>query len=197
MKFATVVVAFVSFCLVSSYSNPAFAAVIDAGDTPASASAAIVAVTPQDETSDGPGRRPRRTLAGKKNSPAAAAAVAALGVSTTEGTHEGVATEPSPPCPTDYHIHDQDCHEMGMLPMPEQACKERECCYWYPHWTPLYETEFGGCTSSPGVSCGNHRAPRCNLCPHYDNIDHGYHYCHGDCKWERKDWHIFADCYPN
>ena len=33
MKFATLVVAFVSFC-VSSYSNPAFAAVIDAGDTP-------------------------------------------------------------------------------------------------------------------------------------------------------------------
>ena len=193
MKFATVVVAFVSFCLVSSYSNPAFAAVIDAGDTPASASAAIVAVTPRDETSDGPRRRPRRTLAGKKNSPAAAAAVAALGVSTTEGTHEGVATEPSPPCPTDLIINGQDCLEMGMLPMPEQACKERECCYWYPHWTPLYLR----CQSLPGVSCGNHRAPRCDLCPYYDNVDHGYHYCHGDCKWERKDWHIFADCYPN
>ena len=190
MKFATVIVAFVSFCLVSSYLNPAFAAVIDADDTPASA--AIVEVTTRDETSDSPGRRPRRTLAGKKNPPAAAAAVAALGVSTTEGTHEGVATEPSPPCPTDLIINGQDCLEMGMLPMPEQACKERECCYWYPHWTPLYLR----CQSSPGVSCGNHRAPRCDLCPYYDNIDHGYHYCHGDCKWERKDWHLFADCYP-
>jgi len=73
MKFATVIVAFVSFCLVSSYSNPAFAAVIDAGDTPASAT--IVEVTTRDETSNGPGRPPRRTLNSKKNSPAAAAVV--------------------------------------------------------------------------------------------------------------------------
>ena len=65
MKFATVIVAFVSFCLVSFHSNPAFAAVIDAGDTPASA--AIVKVTTRDEKSDGPGRRPRRTLVSKKN----------------------------------------------------------------------------------------------------------------------------------
>ena len=34
MKFAPVVVAYVSFCLVSFHSKPAFAAVIDAGDTP-------------------------------------------------------------------------------------------------------------------------------------------------------------------
>ena len=156
MKFATVIVAFVSFCLVSSYSNPAFAAFIDAGDTPASA--AIVKVTTRDETSDGPGRRPRRTLVGKKNSPAAAAAVAALGVS-------------------DY----VQCYARD----DEQLCKGVEGCIWYPHWL-----DGGGCSSSSGVSCGEHldgsgehRAPYCSECPHYDNIEGGESYCNGRCYW--------------
>ena len=155
MKFATVVVAFVSFCLVSSYSNPAFAAVIDAGDIPASAG--IVEVTTRDETSDGPGRRPRRTLGSKKN-PAAAAAVAALGVS-------------------DY----VQCYARD----DEQLCKGVEGCIWYPHWL-----DGGGCSSSSGVSCGEHldgsgehRAPYCSECPHYDNIEGGESYCNGRCYW--------------
>ena len=108
MKFPTIVVAFVSFCLVSSYSKPAFAAVIDAGDTPASA--AIVEVTTRDETSGGPGRHHRRTLASKKNPPAAAAAVAALGV--------GVGDD----CYDEFGSNENDCFMKGTW------------CHWYDYW---------------------------------------------------------------
>ena len=53
MKFATVVVAFVSFCLVSSYSNPASAAIIDAGTPPEPEDAVAV---PLEEPDDATGK---------------------------------------------------------------------------------------------------------------------------------------------
>ena len=163
MKFATVVVTFVSFCLVSSSSNPAFAAVIDAGDTPASA--AVVDVTTLDETSGGPGRHPRRTLVSKKN-------------------------------PTRGVVSNGDaCDDIGSN---KQACEGAGgFCYWYPHSNTFRDPTIGTCSSSAGVSCGNHRAPNCGECPYYDNNDHGYHYCHGDCKWQSH-WYDFGQgvCEP-
>ena len=64
----------------------------------------------------------------------------------------------------------------------EQACEGREGCYWYPHGS--YWEVIGTCSSSPGVSCGQHRANACNQCPYYDTVDHGANYCNGDCKWQ-------------
>ena len=50
-KFSPVAVAFVSSCLVFFHSNPAFAAVIDAGATPEDA-----ALVPLEEPNDGTGK---------------------------------------------------------------------------------------------------------------------------------------------
>jgi len=78
-KFSPVVVAFVSFCLVSFHSNPAFAAVIDAVAPPedavtvpleepydaTAAAASVLDAIPEEAASVGPGRR-RRKLTTKK-----------------------------------------------------------------------------------------------------------------------------------
>jgi len=82
-KLSPVVVAFVSFCLISFHSNPAFAAVIDAvappedavavpleleepDDATAAAVAASVVDAIPEEAASVPSRRRRRTLAAKK-----------------------------------------------------------------------------------------------------------------------------------
>ena len=59
-KFSPVVVAFVSFCLISFHSNPAFAAVIDAGAPPEDA-----VTVPLEEPDDATGKWKDTVLANK------------------------------------------------------------------------------------------------------------------------------------
>ena len=87
------------------------------------------------------------------------------------------------------------CDDIGSN---KQACEGAGgFCYWYPHSNTFRDPTIGTCSSSAGVSCGNHRAPNCGECPYYDNNDHGYHYCHGDCKWQSH-WYDFGQgvCEP-
>ena len=63
MKFATVIVAFVSFCLITFHSNPAFAAVIDTGAPPEDA---VVVPLELKEPDDATGKLKDTELANNK-----------------------------------------------------------------------------------------------------------------------------------
>ena len=157
----------------------------------ASAAATIVEVTTRDETSDGPSRHPRRTLNGKKNRPA------------TVAPTQGVFGNPDDWCHRDIPGLGDVCYDnWGKDATPtESDCKGRKDatgtnmgCYWFPHGS-YHGSCIGKCWSTAGVSCGTtHRATTCERCPYYDTIDHGKHYCHGDCEWKHEYW-PWADCH--
>ena len=177
---------FVLFCFVSSFLNNSLA-LFSFILLHAAAAASVIDATPEEAASV---PRRRRKLVTKKTG-ALDAQVASSKNGSSGGCPGGLTRDPSLDykCSSDqiFCLGDECTANECRYPLDpcylypnEKACKAYHC-YWYPHGNDDGVGGVGMCSSSTGVSCGNHHATGCDQCRFYDTVDHGKHYCHGDC----------------